>query len=136
MIPLVRPSPVANRVLKLSKPHFPHENLGTVEGRLGGRSLFGVQNRLCVRPWCSPNSSQQYYFRHIAHNTAPYEANGGTNSDFIPMLCKNNGIISFSFGKLTLLGGHELTLPPKFCLFEVQNCTLNHSRGELSAFCG
>ena len=36
-----------------------------------------------------------------------------------PVLCKNNGIISFSFGKLTLLGGHELILPPKSCLFEV-----------------
>ena len=26
------------------------------------------------------------------------------------MLCKNNGIISFSLEKLTLLGGHELTM--------------------------
>ena len=61
------------------------------------RSLFGLQNRICGLPWCSPNSSKQYYFRHIAPKTAPYEANGGTNSDFIPMLCENNGIISFPY---------------------------------------
>ena len=108
---------------------FPMKNRGTVEDRLRCRSLFGLQHRLCGPPWCSPNSSKQYYFRHIAPKTAPYEANGGTNSDFISMLCKNNGIISCSLGKLTLLGGHELALPPKFCFFEVQNCTLNHSRG-------
>ena len=105
------------------------KNGGTVEVRLARRSLFGLQNRICGPPWCSPNSSKQYYFRHIATKTALYEANGGTNSDFIPMLCKNDGIISVSLGKLTLLGGHELTFPPKFCFFEVQNCTLNHSRG-------
>ena len=96
------------------------------------RSLSALQNRLCGPPWCSPSSSKQYYFSHIAPKTAPYEANGGTNSDFIPMLCKNNGIISFSLGKLTLLGGHKLTFAPKFWLFESQNCILNQCRGYLS----
>ena len=126
----VNPSSLPNRMRNTHKTSvFRRKNGGTVEGRLRRRSLFGLQSRICVLPWCSPNSSKQYYFRHIAPKTAPYEANGGTNSDFITMLCKNNGIISFSFGKLTFLGGHELTLPPKFCIFEVQNCTLNHSRG-------
>ena len=48
---------------------------------------------------------------------------------------QKNGFLSFSLGKLTLFGGHELILPPKSCLFEVQICTLHRSCGYSSAFC-
>ena len=50
---------------------FPGKNGGTVEDPLRRRSLFVLQYRICGLPWCSPNKSGQYYFRHIAPNTAP-----------------------------------------------------------------
>ena len=51
------------------------------------------------------------------------------------MFCPNHGIISFTLEKLTLRGGHQLNVAPKFCLFEVQTCSLNRSRGQPSSFC-
>ena len=48
---------------------FPRKNGGTVEVTLRRRSLFGLQNRICGLPWCSPNSSGQYDFMHIAPKT-------------------------------------------------------------------
>ena len=116
--------------------------------------LFDVQNctlnhsrcqlsAFCREPWCSPDCSRArisgikrsklalcvVICGHTVAKAASYEVKDRTNSDFIPHVVPKNGIISCSLGKLTLLGGHELTLPPNFCLFEVQNCTLNHSRG-------
>ena len=35
----------------------------------------------------------------------------------------------------SFLGGRKLTFAPTFCILEVQNGTLNYSRGSLSAFC-
>ena len=43
---------------------------------------------------------------------ASYEVNEGTNSDFIPHVVPKQWNHLFSVGKLTLLGGHELTLSP------------------------
>ena len=114
---------------------FPRQNGGTVEARLEGRSLFGLQNRLCGPPWCSPNSSQQYYFGHIAPKTALLCGHTALRAISLPLQCQNYGIIGFPAAKLTIPGGHDHTLAPIFRVCVTQNCNLDGIRGYLFAFC-
>ena len=114
---------------------FPRTNGPYPEERLGRWSLVGLQNRLCVPPWCSPNSSKQYYFRHIASKTASLCGQTALGPTSLPLRCQNYGIIGFPAAKLTIPGGHDHTLAPIFRACVTQNCILDGLRGYLFAFC-
>ena len=110
---------------------FPRKNGGTVEVRLWRRSLFGLQNRLCGPPWCSPNSSQQYYFVNLAFKTALLCGRTALGANSLPLWCQNYGIIGFPAAKLTIPGGHDHTWAPIFRDCMTQNCNLDGIRGYL-----
>ena len=97
------------------------------------RSLFALQNRLCGPPWCSPNSSQQYYFGNIAPKTALLCGHTALRAISLPLQCQNYGIIGFPAAKLTIPGGHDHTLAPIFRVCVTQNCNLDGRRCYLFA---
>ena len=99
------------------------------------RSLVGLQNRLCVPPWCSPNNSQQYYFGHIALKAALLCGHTALRAISLPLQCQNYGIIGFPAARLTIPGGHDHTLAPIFRVCVTQNDNLDGLRGYLVAFC-
>ena len=97
------------------------------------RNLLEVQNRLCGPPWCSPNSSQQYYFGNIALKTALLCGRTALAAVSLPLRCQNYGIIGFPAAKLTILGGRDHTLAPIFRVCVTQNCILDGLRCYLFA---
>ena len=96
---------------------------------MGGRSLFGVQSRLWGPPWCSPNSSKQYYFSHIAPQTALLCGQTALGPTSLPLWCQNHGIIGCTIAKLMIPVGHDHTLAPIFRVLVTQNCILDGLRG-------
>ena len=132
-------SSAANRTLKHPKPLF-SEWKTEVRPRthwkvLALPPLIGLQNRLCSALVFKKSDGETQRILPILLFCTTRPQYSPITLAIQAVLCNKNGFLSFSLGKLTLLGGHELILPFKFCLFEVQICTLNRSCGYSSAFC-
>ena len=90
--------------------------------------LGGLQIGFVRHPCRSPNGSGQYHFGHISVNWA--SINDGILSLLVsmPILCTNHGIHCCSLGKLTLLGGGDVTFAPKTWAMRCQNVHLTPSK--------